>query len=56
MLSFIVYQAGTLITQGSLGNGFLGGLIVVIVIISIIFYMMKKGTNSIKDNDLKKFA
>ncbi|MBR5515868.1 MAG: ferrous iron transporter B [Clostridia bacterium] len=32
-LAYFVYQAGTLITEGRLGEGFIGGLIAVIVII-----------------------
>ncbi len=39
--SFITYQVGTLITTGSLGNGFVPGLMVVSVIIGSIVYFMR---------------
>ncbi|MFW6270184.1 MAG: nucleoside recognition domain-containing protein, partial [Bacillota bacterium] len=42
VVSFIIYQAGTLIVTGSLGKAFLPGLIVVSAIIASIVYFMKK--------------
>ena len=42
-IGFLVYQIGTLITTGSLGAGFLGGLIAVIVFALIIVYLIRKG-------------
>ena len=41
-LSFLVFQIGTLITTGSLGAGFLPGLIVVAVIAAVITYLCAK--------------
>ena len=41
-VSFLVYQIGTLITTGSLGAGFLGGLIIVALIAGVIVYLIKK--------------
>ncbi|MBQ8834037.1 MAG: ferrous iron transport protein B [Oscillospiraceae bacterium] len=38
-LGFLVYQVGTLITTGSLGAGFLPGLIVVAVMVGIVVYL-----------------
>ena len=38
--SFITYQVGTLITTGTLGNGFLPGLIAVGAMMSVIVYFM----------------
>ena len=38
-IGFVVYQAGTLITTGSLGAGFLGGLLAVIAIAAVIVYL-----------------
>ena len=38
-LGFLVYQIGTLITTGSVGAGFVGGLIVVVCIVGIITYL-----------------
>lgn len=42
IVAFIIYQVGTLVTTGSLGTGFVGGLIAVAVIVSIIVYLMYK--------------
>jgi len=41
-VAFLVYQIGTLITTGSIGAGFLPGLIVVIAIIAVIMKLIKK--------------
>ncbi len=41
-VSFLVYQIGTLITEGSVGAGFVPGLIAVLVIAAIIVYIIKK--------------
>ena len=41
-VAFLVYQIGTLITTGSIGVGFLPGLIVVIAIIAVIVSLIKK--------------
>lgn len=42
-VSFIVYQIGSLITTGSVGRGFIPGLIAVCLIIGIVLYLAKKG-------------
>ena len=42
-VGFLVYQIGTLITTGSLGAGFLGGLIAVLVFIGLVVYFVIKG-------------
>ncbi len=47
-VAFLVYQVGTLITAGSLGNGFVGGLIAVIVFIAIIALLIHKANNELK--------
>ncbi|MBR6563115.1 MAG: ferrous iron transporter B [Clostridia bacterium] len=36
VLSFLVYQIGTLATESTLGNGFIGGLVAVIAIITLV--------------------
>lgn len=41
-VAFFVYQIGTLITTGSLGLGFIPGLIVVALIAAYIIYLIKK--------------
>jgi ferrous iron transport protein B len=42
-LAFCVYQIGSWITTGSLGNGFAGGLIAVLVIFAVIGGLMARG-------------
>ncbi len=42
VVAFLVYQIGTLITEGTLGAGFLPGLIVVAAIVAVIVYLIKK--------------
>ena len=47
-VSFLVYQIGTLIETGSVGAGFLGGLIAVAVIVSAIVYLCVSSKQKIK--------
>ena len=47
-VAFLVYQIGTLITTGSLGNGFVGGLIAVIVFIVILALLIRKANHELK--------
>ncbi|MGN0347697.1 MAG: ferrous iron transporter B [Lachnospiraceae bacterium] len=49
-VGFLVYQIGTLITTGALGNGFIGGLIAVIVFALIIVALIFKANRKI-DSD-----
>ncbi len=51
-VGFLVYQIGTLITTGSLGAGFLGGLIAVIVFAVVITGLIVKANRQI-DTDYK---
>ncbi len=44
-LAFLVYQVGTLITTGSLGSGFIAGLIAVLAIAFFIGWLIVKGEN-----------
>lgn len=41
-VAFLVYQIGTLITEGTVGAGFVPGLIAVLVIVAIVVYIIKK--------------
>lgn len=41
-VAFLVYQIGTLITEGTLGAGFIPGLIVVLAIVAYIGYLINK--------------
>lgn len=43
VVSFITYQVGTLITTGSVGTGFIPGLIIVAALISCVVYLVRKG-------------
>ncbi|HNZ95086.1 MAG TPA: ferrous iron transporter B, partial [Sphaerochaeta sp.] len=45
VLSFFIYQIGTLVTTGSVGSGFLGGLIAVLAMIGYVVYLMRKGSS-----------
>ena len=46
VIAFLVYQIGTLVTTGTLGQGFIGGLIAVAMIVACVVYLMKKGGKS----------
>jgi len=47
VVSYLVYQIGTLITEGTLGAGFIPGLIAVAAIVAIIVYLIRKGNQSV---------
>lgn len=47
-VGFVVYQVGTLITTGSLGAGFIGGLIAVLVIVAFITYLCIHANKKLK--------
>ncbi len=47
-IAFLVYQVGTLLTMGSLGAGFVPGLIAVIVFAGIIAFLIKKARADIQ--------
>ena len=42
VVAFLVYQIGTLITLGTMGTGFIPGLIAVTVIVGTVLYIIKK--------------
>ena len=48
-VAFLVYQIGTLITLGTVGTGFVPGLIVVIAIIAVIASLIKKANKGIAE-------
>ncbi len=43
VVAFLVYQIGTLITTGTVGVGFVPGLIAVLAMLAIVVYLMKRG-------------
>lgn len=54
VVAFVVYQLGTLITTGTLGSGFLPGLVAVAAMIAYVVYLMKKQDKAV--NQTKKLA
>ena len=56
-VSFLVYQIGTFITTGSLGNGFLAGLLVVAIFVAIVTYLCINTDKQLKaEQNLKKMG
>ena len=47
VIAYLVYQIGTLITTGSVGAGFLPGLIVVAAIVAVIVSLISKTNKSL---------
>ena len=47
VVSFLVYQIGTLITEGTVGAGFFPGLIAVVVIVAIIASLIMKSNKNL---------
>ena len=43
VVAFLVYQVGTIITVGSVGQGFIPGLAVVLGVIAVVGYLVRKG-------------
>lgn len=52
MVAFLVYQVGTLITEGHLGNGFIGGFIICTAIVGVIIYLIRRGNRKILEYNL----
>lgn len=53
IVAYLVYQIGTLITEGTVGTGFFPGLIAVAVMLGIIIYLMVNSDKKLKaDYDL----
>lgn len=50
VVSFLIYQVGSLITEGSVGEGFLPGLVAVTFMIGYIVYLIKKGDKKAQAN------
>ena len=54
-LGFLVYQIGTLITTGSVGAGFIPGLIAVVVMVAIVVYLIQNANKKMAaEYELKK--
>jgi ferrous iron transport protein B len=61
IVAFLVYQIGTLVTEGVLGDGFVPGLIVVAAIVVFVVYLIHKADQGLlaeytlrKKNPLKE--
>ena len=46
-VAYLVYQVGTLVTTGTLGQGFVPGLIVIIAFVAIVVYLIKRSNKNI---------
>jgi len=54
-LGFLVYQFGTLITTGSVGAGFVPGLVAVVVMVAIVLYLIQNANKKMAaEYELKK--
>ena len=49
-VAFLVYQVGTLITEGTFGTGFIPGFIAVAAIAAFVVYLCKKAGGNVKSN------
>ncbi|MBO5060824.1 MAG: ferrous iron transporter B [Clostridia bacterium] len=49
VVAYLVYQIGTLITEGRVGDGFLPGLIAVAVIVGIVIALIKNSDKKLKE-------
>lgn len=46
-VAFLVYQIGTIITEGTLGAGFVPGLAAIIIMVAIVIYLIKRSDRKI---------
>ena len=54
-IAFLVYQIGTLVTTGRLGNGFVTGLIAVLAMVAVVVFMIQKTNRQFKgEYEVKK--
>jgi ferrous iron transport protein B len=53
IVAFLIYQIGTLITKGTVGVGFVPGLIAVVVMVGIIVYLMVRADKELVKEDTK---
>ena len=47
-IAFLVYQIGTIITTGSVGAGFVPGLIAVLAMVSVLVFLINKANRELK--------
>ena len=53
-IAFIVYQVGTLISEGSFGTGFIPGLVAVALMASMVVYLIAKSNSELKKKTNQK--
>ncbi len=53
-VGYLVYQIGTLVTTGELGNGFIGGLIAVLVFVAILVVLCIRGDKKAQEIKMQK--
>ena len=57
VVAFLVYQIGTLITEGAPGSGFVPGLVVVIAVVAIVVSLIRKADRGLQaEYALKKYS
>jgi ferrous iron transport protein B len=56
IVAFLVYQAGTLFTTGSFGEGFLPGLLGVLAMVTVIVYLMFRKKEGPIEEPVKEMA
>jgi len=56
VLSFLVYQLGTLFTTGSVGAGFLGGLVASLLMVGFVVFLMRKNSTGTQANVAEEVA
>ncbi|MBR5471345.1 MAG: ferrous iron transporter B [Oscillibacter sp.] len=47
VVAFLVYQIGTLVTEGRFGTGFVPGLIAVLVVVVVVAYLIRKADRAV---------
>ncbi len=55
VVAFLVYQVGTLITLGTVGAGFIPGLIVTVALLALVIYLINRG-NALSNKTYHKAA
>ncbi len=56
VVAFLVYQVGTILTVGTVGAGFVYGLIAVLVLIGVVAYLIWRASMNSRIVDSKKFV
>ena len=47
-VAFLVYQIGTILTTGTVGTGFVGGLVAVLTMLGVLIVLIRKSPNNLK--------